>query len=76
MKCPICKHGDMISGTAGITLERNAGSLVFKYVQAQICNNCGVEYFTDNITRSIMKQVESAIAKGYKSICGSIESRS
>lgn len=64
MKCPICKHGDTISGTASITLERNAATLVFKNVPAQICNNCGEEYFTDNITQSIMKQAESAIAQG------------
>jgi YgiT-type zinc finger domain-containing protein len=64
MKCPICKHGDTISGTASITLERNTARLVFKDVSAQICNNCGEEYFTDNITQSIMKQAESAIAQG------------
>lgn len=64
MKCPICKHGDMISGTASITLERNAATLVFKNVPAQICNNCGEEYFTDNITQSIMEQAEIAIAQG------------
>lgn len=64
MKCPICKHGDTISGTASITLERNTATLVFKDVPAQICNNCGEEYFTDNITQSIMKQAESAIAQG------------
>lgn len=64
MKCPICKHGDTISGTASITLERNAATLVFKDVPAQICNNCGEEYFTDKITQSIMKQAELAIAQG------------
>ncbi len=64
MKCPICKHGDTISGTASITLERNTATLVFKDVPAQICNNCGEEYFTDSITKSIMKQAESAIIQG------------
>jgi YgiT-type zinc finger domain-containing protein len=64
MKCPICKHGDMINGTDSITLERNTATLVFKNVPAQICNNCGEEYFTDNITQSIMTQTESAIAQG------------
>ncbi|MDI1231801.1 MAG: type II toxin-antitoxin system MqsA family antitoxin [Methylobacter sp.] len=64
MKCPICKHGDTMTGTASITLEKNAATLVFKGVPAQICNNCGEEYFTDNITQSIMKQAELAIAQG------------
>lgn len=64
MKCPICKHGDTISGTASLTLERNAATLVFKDVPAQICNNCGEEYFTDSITQAIMQQAESAITQG------------
>ncbi len=64
MKCPICKHGDTIAGTASITLERNAATLVFKNVPCVCCNNCGEEYFTDNITQSIMKQAELAIAQG------------
>ncbi|MFI3187241.1 MAG: type II toxin-antitoxin system MqsA family antitoxin [Methylococcaceae bacterium] len=64
MKCPICKHGETISGTASITLERNSATLVFKDVPAQICNNCGEEYFADSITQAIMKQAESAIAQG------------
>lgn len=64
MKCPICKHGETISGTASITLERNATTLVFKNVPAQICNNCGEEYFTDSITQSVMKQAELAITQG------------
>lgn len=64
MKCPICKHGDTHAGTASITLERNTATLVFKNVPAQICNNCGEEYFAENTTLAIMEQAESAIAQG------------
>lgn len=64
MKCPICKYGETLSGTASITLERHSSTLVFKDVPAQICNNCGEEYFADSITQTIMKQAESAIAQG------------
>ncbi|MDX8128322.1 type II toxin-antitoxin system MqsA family antitoxin [Methylomonas sp. OY6] len=64
MKCPICKHGDTASGTASLTLERGSATLVFKNVPALICNNCGEEYFSDDITRSILNQAESAINAG------------
>jgi len=61
MKCPICKHGDTVIGSASMTLERGAATLVFKKVPAQICNNCGEEFFSDDITASILKQAESAV---------------
>jgi YgiT-type zinc finger domain-containing protein len=64
MKCPICKHGETISGKATLTLERKTATLVFKDVPAQICNNCGEEYFTDSTTQAIMKQAELAITQG------------
>jgi YgiT-type zinc finger domain-containing protein len=64
MKCPICKHGDTTNGTASLTLERGSATLVFKKVPAQICNNCGEEYFDDEVTSSILDQAESAISAG------------
>lgn len=55
MKCPICKHGETINGAA---------TLVFKNVPAQICNNCGEEFFDEEITTSILKQAEFAVNEG------------
>jgi len=66
MKCPICKHGETTNGTASITLERASGTLVFKNVPAQVCTNCGEEFFSDDVTRSILDQAESAISAGVK----------
>jgi len=64
MKCPICKHGETINGTASMTLERDGATLIFKNVPAQICNNCGEEFFNENITASILDQAESAVNAG------------
>ena len=64
MKCPICKHGETINGTASMTLERGETTLIFKNVPAQICNNCGEEFFNENITASILDQAESAVNAG------------
>lgn len=64
MKCPICKHGETGNGTASMTMERGSAILVFKNVPAQICNNCGEEYFEEEITSSILKQAELAISEG------------
>lgn len=64
MKCPICKHGQTINGTASMTLERGGATLIFKNVPAQICNNCGEEFFNESITASILEQAESAVNAG------------
>ena len=37
MKCVICKQGETYQGTATITLERAATTLVFKQVPALVC---------------------------------------
>lgn len=64
MKCPICKHGETIEGTASMTLERGGTTLIFKNVPAQICNNCGEEFFNGDITASILEQAETAVNHG------------
>jgi len=64
MKCPICKHGETVAGNASMTLERGGTTLVFKNVPAQICNNCGEEFFNDDITASILDQAELAVNAG------------
>ncbi len=64
MKCLICKHGETIDGTASMTLERGRATLIFKNVPAQICNNCGEEFFAEEITSSILKQAELAVNDG------------
>lgn len=66
MKCPICKHGETESGYATVVLERNETTLVFKHVQADICNNCGEEYINESVSVelfSVAKQAEEAGVK-------------
>lgn len=64
MKCPICRNGETVNGKASMTLERGNATLVFKNVPAQICNNCGEEFFAEEITSSILKQAELAVNDG------------
>jgi YgiT-type zinc finger domain-containing protein len=64
MKCPICRYGETVNGKASMTLERGNATLVFKNVPAQICNNCGEEFFAEEITSSILKQAELAVNDG------------
>lgn len=64
MKCPICKHGETLSGFATVVLERNKTTLVFKHVPADICDNCGEEFMTEIISATLFKEAKQAIDNG------------
>ncbi len=64
MKCVICRHGETAPGTATVTLERNALTLVIKGVPAQICLNCGEEYVDEDVTERLLQTAEEAVHAG------------
>lgn len=64
MKCPICKHGETLSGFATVVLKRNKTTLVFKHVPDDICDNCGEEFMTENISATLFKEAKQAIESG------------
>ena len=65
MKCAICRHGHTESGFTTVTLERNQSTLVFKQVPADICENCGEVYLSSEINRSLLKQAEQELQRGF-----------
>jgi YgiT-type zinc finger domain-containing protein len=64
MKCVICKEGNTAPGTATVTLERSAATVVFKAVPALVCQNCGEEYLDEATTSALLRAAESAVAQG------------
>jgi YgiT-type zinc finger domain-containing protein len=64
MKCMICKNGEIKSGKATITLEREGTTLVIKKVPAEVCNNCGEEYVDEATTARLLKTAEQAAQAG------------
>ena len=64
MKCPICKHGEMIAGVASITLERDGSTVMFKSVPTEICNNCGEAFHSAETTKSLLEQADQAAKRG------------
>lgn len=64
MKCPICKHGNTRPGAATLTLERGGATLVFKNVPADICENCGEAFHSEDVTRTVLAQAEAAVKAG------------
>jgi YgiT-type zinc finger domain-containing protein len=61
MKCVICKHGETQAGKTTVTLLREQSAIIIKDVPAQICENCGEYYLTDEITEQVMKLAEEAV---------------
>ena len=46
MDCVICKMGKTHKGKTNFTLEKNGAFLIYKDVEADICDNCGEPYFS------------------------------
>ena len=64
MNCPICRHGETQPGTATVTLERDALTLVVKSVPAQVCDTCGEQYVDEETTARLLRTAEEAASAG------------
>ena len=64
MKCVICKHGETLPGLVTVTLPRDEAVFVFKGVPADVCQNCGEYYLSDEITAVVLSRAERSIANG------------
>lgn len=60
MKCLICKHGETSHGTATVPLTRGETAIVIKDVPADICENCGEYYLSENIAKRVYALADAA----------------
>jgi len=61
MQCVICKHGETQKGKTTVTLHRGQSTIIIKDVPAQICENCGEYYLSDEISDQVLKLAEKAV---------------
>jgi YgiT-type zinc finger domain-containing protein len=64
MKCVICKQGETHPGLTVVTLQRGEHTIVIKGVPAEICENCGEYYLSDDIAKRVYKQAEESLEHG------------
>ena len=64
MKCSICKNGETQPGFAVVTLQRRGNTLVIKDVPAEICENCGEYYLSDEVATRLYEQAEHSLRHG------------
>ena len=64
MNCLICKNGETQSGFAVVTLQRRGNTLVIKDVPAEICENCGEYYLSNEVAARLYEQAEQSLRHG------------
>jgi YgiT-type zinc finger domain-containing protein len=64
MKCVICKQGQTQGGMATVTLGRDHTTVIIKDVPAEICENCGEYYLSEEVTEKVHDLAEQAIQRG------------
>ena len=63
MSCLICKTGTTQPGTTTVTLERDTTVIVIKDVPAQVCDNCGEYYLSEEVSFRIYALAEEAVKR-------------
>ena len=64
MNCVLCKHGQTRPGWATVTLRRGETTVILKGVPAEICENCGEYYLSDDMTGRVLERAEAAVKRG------------
>jgi YgiT-type zinc finger domain-containing protein len=64
MKCAICQSGVTVEGYATIVLEKDHTTLVFKRVPAEICENCGEEYISEEVNKALLLRAREELERG------------
>ena len=64
MNCVICKQGQTYNGKTTVTLERDQTTVVIKEVPAEICDNCGEYYLSEEVSKKVEELAEQAVQQG------------
>ena len=64
MECVICKMGTTYNGKTTYTIDKQKSLLVFRDVEAEVCDNCGGAYFSLETTKKLQQLVSEALKKG------------
>lgn len=58
MKCVLCKTGNTKPGKAALYFERDGEPHVVRQVPAEICSNCGEEYFSSDVVQLLEGELD------------------
>ena len=64
MTCLICKQGEAKPGHATVTMQQGGCTVIFKGVPADVCDNCGEYYASEEVTRELLRRAQVAAENG------------
>ncbi len=64
MQCVICKQGQTRPGHVTVALQRGDTTVILKGVPAEVCDNCGEYYLSEDVTRRVLERAEDAVKSG------------
>lgn len=64
MQCVICKQGQTHPGHVTVALQRGDTTVILKDVPAEVCDNCGEYYLSEDVTRRVLERAEDAVESG------------
>ena len=64
VRCSICRTGQTKPGQATVTLERGETTVIVKGVPAEICENCGEYYLSEEVAREVYARADAAVRNG------------
>lgn len=64
MKCVICKQAETSPGKTTVTLERGSTVLVIREVPADLCENCGESYVSEQVAGHLLAEIDEAVRAG------------
>jgi YgiT-type zinc finger domain-containing protein len=64
VKCTVCKKAETESSFVTVTFDKEDSTIVFKNVPADVCQNCGEEYLSEEVTQVLLKKATEAAQSG------------
>lgn len=64
MNCPLCRNGHLREGRADTSILREGLVLVVRDVPADICDNCGEQFFDADVTDRLLDIADEAVEAG------------
>ena len=64
MKCVICKQGETTPGSVTVNLQKQNSVIIFKGVTADVCENCGEYYLSEQMTDRLLREADESIKNG------------
>jgi YgiT-type zinc finger domain-containing protein len=64
MRCHVCRRGETRPGETSVVLERDPAVIVIRGVPAEVCPDCGEYYLAADVSATVTRLADEAIARG------------